>query len=127
MRNEWSEFRPTVCPIVPGHEIVGRVTMASLSNLSERETRVSEEPNMKKLFSLGLVFFFMVMTATTLASSQSASAEHRGRRRASGEGLSERARLAWLEEEGADGKIHGADCTGMLVLTSRRPLVGPVM
>ncbi|MGF1935947.1 MAG: NAD(P)-dependent alcohol dehydrogenase [Nostoc sp. ChiQUE02] len=26
VRNEWSEFIPTVYPIVPGHEIVGRVT-----------------------------------------------------------------------------------------------------
>jgi uncharacterized zinc-type alcohol dehydrogenase-like protein len=26
VRNEWSEFMPTVYPIVPGHEIVGRVT-----------------------------------------------------------------------------------------------------
>jgi len=26
VRNEWSEFLPTVYPIVPGHEIVGRVT-----------------------------------------------------------------------------------------------------
>ncbi|MGH9537094.1 MAG: lipocalin-like domain-containing protein [Terriglobales bacterium] len=26
-------------------------------------------------------------------------------------------RLAWLEEEGADGKIHRADCTGLLVYT----------
>jgi alcohol dehydrogenase (NADP+) len=26
VRNEWSEFMPTVFPIVPGHEIVGRVT-----------------------------------------------------------------------------------------------------
>jgi alcohol dehydrogenase (NADP+) len=26
--NEWSEFMPTVYPIVPGHEIVGRVTKA---------------------------------------------------------------------------------------------------
>ena len=25
VRNEWSEFTPTVYPIVPGHEIVGRV------------------------------------------------------------------------------------------------------
>ncbi len=28
VRNEWSEFMPTVYPIVPGHEIVGRVTKA---------------------------------------------------------------------------------------------------
>jgi uncharacterized zinc-type alcohol dehydrogenase-like protein len=26
VRNEWTEFMPTVYPIVPGHEIVGRVT-----------------------------------------------------------------------------------------------------
>src|SRR5205809_1366818 len=26
VRNEWSEFMPTVYPIVTGHEIVGRVT-----------------------------------------------------------------------------------------------------
>ena len=26
-------------------------------------------------------------------------------------------RLVWLEEEGADGKVHKADCTGMLVFT----------
>jgi len=28
VRNEWSEFMPTVYPIVPGHEIVGRVIKA---------------------------------------------------------------------------------------------------
>ena len=28
VRNEWSEFMPTVYPIVPGHEIVGRVMKA---------------------------------------------------------------------------------------------------
>jgi uncharacterized zinc-type alcohol dehydrogenase-like protein len=28
VRNEWSEFMPTVYPIVPGHEIVGRITKA---------------------------------------------------------------------------------------------------
>jgi uncharacterized zinc-type alcohol dehydrogenase-like protein len=28
VRNEWSSFMPTVYPIVPGHEIVGRVTKA---------------------------------------------------------------------------------------------------
>jgi len=26
-------------------------------------------------------------------------------------------RLAWLEEEGADGRVHRADCTGLLVYT----------
>ncbi|MGO4882673.1 MAG: NAD(P)-dependent alcohol dehydrogenase [Bryobacteraceae bacterium] len=28
VRNEWSEFMPTVYPIVPGHEIIGRVAKA---------------------------------------------------------------------------------------------------
>jgi uncharacterized zinc-type alcohol dehydrogenase-like protein len=31
VRNEWSEFTPTVYPIVPGHEIVGRVTTVGSS------------------------------------------------------------------------------------------------
>ena len=31
VRNEWSEFMPTVYPIVPGHEIVGRVTKVGSS------------------------------------------------------------------------------------------------
>jgi uncharacterized zinc-type alcohol dehydrogenase-like protein len=31
VRNEWSEFMATEYPIVPGHEIVGRVTNAGLA------------------------------------------------------------------------------------------------
>src|ERR1700690_1963004 len=31
VRNEWSEFMPTVYPCVPGHEIVGRVTKVGSS------------------------------------------------------------------------------------------------
>jgi uncharacterized zinc-type alcohol dehydrogenase-like protein len=31
VRNEWSEFMPTVYPIVPGHEIVGRVAKVGAS------------------------------------------------------------------------------------------------
>jgi D-arabinose 1-dehydrogenase-like Zn-dependent alcohol dehydrogenase len=34
VRNEWSEFAPTVYPIVPGHEIVGRV-----ANVGSRATK----------------------------------------------------------------------------------------
>ena len=30
VRNEWNEFMSTVYPIVPGHEIVGRVTKSRL-------------------------------------------------------------------------------------------------
>ena len=47
-------------------------------------------------------------------------------------------RLAWLEEPGADGTVHKADCTGLLVYTrdghmsvqvmyrNRRPVAKPV-
>jgi uncharacterized zinc-type alcohol dehydrogenase-like protein len=31
VRNEWSEFMPTVYPIVPGHEILGRVTKVGMA------------------------------------------------------------------------------------------------
>ncbi len=52
------------------------------------------------------------MTAMTLSGSQD---------RGGTEGIRDRFvgawRLAWLEEEGADGKIHRADCTGLLVFT----------
>ncbi len=67
---------------------------------------------MKKLLSLGVVFLFIGMTAITLSGSQD---------RGGNEGIRGRFigawRLAWLEEEGADGKIHRADCTGLLVYT----------
>jgi len=56
-----------------------------------------------------------VMTATTLASSQTRSAEQRERDAGIRGRLVGAWRLAWLEEEGADGKIHRADRTGMLV------------
>src|SRR5260370_33609067 len=67
---------------------------------------------MKKLLSLGIVSLFIGMTAMTLSGSQD---------RGGNEGIRDRFvgawRLAWLEEEGADGKIHRADCTGLLVYT----------
>jgi hypothetical protein len=62
-----------------------------------------------------VVFFLIVMTATTLASSQTRSAEQRERDAGIRGRLVGAWRLAWLEEEGADGKIHRADRTGMLV------------
>ena len=42
-RNEWSEYSPTVYPIVPGHEIVGRVTKvgSAVRNLSRAISRRS--------------------------------------------------------------------------------------
>jgi uncharacterized zinc-type alcohol dehydrogenase-like protein len=41
VRNEWSSVVPTVHPIVPGHEIVGRVTKAgsSVTTSSKRSTK----------------------------------------------------------------------------------------
>jgi Lipocalin-like domain len=67
---------------------------------------------MKKLFSLGIVCLFIGVTAMTLSGSQD---------RGGDEGIRDRFvgawRLAWLEEPGADGKIHRADGTGLLVYT----------
>jgi len=66
---------------------------------------------MRKVLSLGLVSLFLGMMAVTVA----------GQDQSENEGLRNRLvgawRLAWLEEEGADGKIHRADCTGLLVYT----------
>ena len=67
---------------------------------------------MKNLLALGIVFLLLGMTAMTLCGNQD---------RGGNEGIRERFagawRLAWLEEQGADGKIHRADCTGLLVYT----------
>jgi hypothetical protein len=52
------------------------------------------------------------MTAMTLSGSQDRGGDESTRGRFVGAW-----RLAWLEEEGADGKIHRADCTGLLVYT----------
>jgi hypothetical protein len=73
-----------------------------------------EKPNMKKLLSLGVVSLFIGMTAMMLSGSQD-------RDRGGDEGIRGRFvggwRLTSLEEEGADGKIHRADSTGLLVFT----------
>ncbi len=72
---------------------------------------------MKKLLSLGVVSFFICMTfigmtAMTLSGGQARPGNDGIRGRFIGPW-----RLAWLEEEGADGKIHRADCSGLLVYT----------
>jgi hypothetical protein len=66
----------------------------------------------KKLLSLGVVSLLAGMTATTLSGSQ----DRRGNEGMRGP-FAGAWRLAWLEEEGADGKIHRADGTGLLVYT----------
>src|ERR1700687_2910886 len=64
---------------------------------------------MKKPLLLGVASLLIGMTAVTLVAQDHDE----------GEGIRDRFlgawRLAWLEEEGADGKIHRADCTGVLV------------
>jgi Lipocalin-like domain len=67
---------------------------------------------MRRLISLGILSVFLGMPTLTVSGSQD-----------SGENEGIRGRfvgawgLAWLEREGADGKVHRADSTGLLVFT----------
>jgi Lipocalin-like domain len=65
---------------------------------------------MRRLLSLSIVGLFIGMTAVSLSSEDRAAGDIRDH-------FVGAWRLAWLEEEGADGKIHRADCTGLLVYT----------
>jgi hypothetical protein len=67
---------------------------------------------MNKLLSTSVMSLFIGMTAMTLSGSQDRGGNEDIRERFVGAW-----RLAWLEEEGADGNIHRADCTGLLVFT----------
>jgi hypothetical protein len=84
----------------------------SEEEVTRKEDTSNEEPNMNKLIVLCVVPLLVGVTAPTLAGSQKSSADV---------GVSEWLigawQLAWLEEEGPDGKVHRADCTGMLVYT----------
>ncbi len=66
--------------------------------------------NKKKLLALGVLSLLMGMSATTQSSGQVGNGS-----------IQERFvgawRLASLEQEGADGKIHKSDSTGLLVFT----------
>jgi hypothetical protein len=66
---------------------------------------------MKKLLSLGVACVFLGISATTLSGSQDRGKEDIRERFVGGW------RLAWLEEQGSDGKVSKADCTGLLVYT----------
>ena len=69
--------------------------------------------HVKKLLWIGLVQLLVAMTTVSgLAQSASPDQEVDANVRNRFIGAW---RLAWLEEEGADGKIHKADCTGLLV------------
>jgi Lipocalin-like domain len=67
---------------------------------------------MKKLLSLAVVSLLICVTAVNLSGTQHHDAKEDVRQRFVGAW-----RLASLEEEGADGKTHRADCTGLLVYT----------
>ena len=86
---------------------------------------------MRRPFSAGILAVAMVAMAAGLPASTDSSVPP---------GVQDQFAGAWslvsLEEEGADGKIHQADCTGMLVFTGdghmsvqvmyRDPKAGPV-
>jgi|HubBroStandDraft_6_1064221.scaffolds.fasta_scaffold558161_2 hypothetical protein len=77
---------------------------------------------MKKLLSLGVLsllvgMMFIGMTAITLAGSQSQNGKGVGGNDVIRERFVGAWRLASLEQQGADGKVHKADSTGLLVLT----------
>ena len=67
---------------------------------------------MRKLLSVSL--FIGMTTISGLTASE-------GQNRGVSENIQDRFvgawRLAWLEEPGVDGKVHRADCTGLLVYT----------
>ncbi len=67
---------------------------------------------MKKLVLLCIVSLFLGMTTAPLSASPDRDRAGSSRKRFVGAW-----RLVWLEEQGADGKIHRADCTGLLVYT----------
>ena len=72
---------------------------------------------MKKLLSLCVVSLLIAMTTTTLSGSQSHSGKDRGGTESTQNRFVGAWRLAWFEEESADGKVYRADCTGLLVYT----------
>jgi hypothetical protein len=67
---------------------------------------------MKRLLLLGVMSLFIGMTASTLAGGQNQSRNDGVRDRFVGAW-----RLASLEQEGADGKVHTSDSVGLLVFT----------
>jgi len=67
---------------------------------------------MKKLIVLTLMTAFLGTASPTLSGSQ----EHDSRQEIQNRFVGAW-RLVWLEEPDADGKIHKADCTGLLVYT----------
>src|SRR6266513_1998953 len=76
-------------------------------------TRIKSK--MKKLLSLGVLSLFTGLSTIfllTLSGSQARPDSQRIKNRLIGGW-----RLAWLEEPDANGEVHKADCTGLLVYT----------
>ena len=75
---------------------------------------------MKKLLVLGVVSLFIGIATTTLSGSQDRDVNDVIQDRFVGAW-----RLAWLEEEGADGKIHRATVPGCLFIRATVPTCLP--
>ena len=67
---------------------------------------------MKSLFTLVSIPALLVISSLTLGAGQ-----ERASRQEVHDGFVGAWRLVWLEEPDADGRVHKADCTGMLVYT----------
>jgi Lipocalin-like domain len=72
---------------------------------------------MEKLLSLSVGSLLLGITITTLSGSQSRNGNDRGGTDTIRDRFVGAWRLASLEEQGEDGRIHRADCTGLLVYT----------
>ena len=70
---------------------------------------------MTRRVSFGVVPLLLVLA--TLSGSMPASSQDRGDDERIRDQFIGAWRLMWLEEPGADGTVHKADCTGMLVFT----------
>jgi len=89
--------------------------MNVLFETSQPDARVRWHPRMNKLLSLALTSLFFALT--TLSVSPPALSQDGEINQSVRERLVGAWRLAWLEEEGADGNVHRAYCTGLLVYT----------
>ncbi len=67
---------------------------------------------MKPPLSFATALLTAGMLMVTLSNGQGRDAGHDSRGRLTGTW-----RLVWLEEQGADGEVHKADCSGLLVCT----------
>ncbi len=72
---------------------------------------------MKKLLPIGLVAMLIGFAAVTLSGQSGSSSQSRGGIDSIRDQFVGAWQLAWLEEQGADGKTHRADCSGLLVYT----------